>query len=327
MSITTQNKLDIAYKRLAGLANTNPAYGTNNETIASNVQLGSFQIFGESIDQNPDNAVNAGIARKSIFKLQVVDSGIRNGKYYVWKLLKYDVATSDWLPYSGQLIPASFGLDYYPKIYSSYTGSGDTDFGALVPAQEISKNSESNWLIDCFASILVFQDLDNVSPSDEWVVVAYEYTGKYLDEVVGSGGGGGTSPLPTEDTLYKPTDANLSNIDYFVDINGRSNTVKYIFLHGNPSSNQGAPALDSSHKVTQLQLWQHQYGINKTKEIVVKNLGHEDPEVTTPSTIEIQVSSDGTDGYLLNGSRDSHYLYAVGETVTLLWDGTEWHII
>lgn len=326
MSIKTENKIDIAYKRLAGLANTNPLYGTNNETIASNVQLGSFQIFGDSIDQNPDNAAALGIARKSIFKLQVVDSGIRDGKNYVWKLLKYNSLTDEWTPYSGQLIPASFGLDYYPKIYSTYVGSGDTDFNALDPAQEISKNSESNWLIDCFASILVFQDLETVMPTDQWVVVAYEYTGKYLDEVVGSGGGSGggntgsghrtiTSTPKNNDFPPQKTSLDIGNDELFLLDAVNSNIEIELPL---ASENQNKKIKFKRIDDTSTDNYVYIHGF-----VLSDPIGGSTYQFIDDRGGQFQAYEAGTNPPIDKGI----YLHVQYETITLYCDGNKWHII
>lgn len=336
MPINTGNQLEIAYKRLFGVATTNPIFGIGNEEIASSVQLGSYQIFGQQIVASPDDAVASGVAAKTIFRISPVPSSLIEGINYVWKLQKYD--GTQWSDFSGQLIPFTFGQDYYPLLYKSGASSlvNSEEFGNIninIGNQE-DKNSAKNWFVDTFAGTLWFQDNTGDQITDEWFIIAYEYTGQYLDQVVAEGGGGGGLLGGVQKPYYNSYAAGDAQFSF-------NASYSYYLFYGH---DQGKAIFGTGSRHEDgydMTLFNLVNGGNSPRQIIVKNIGLPD-EVEDPSTqqmVPYQQIHDTYEGPLtvevragsnvkLNGViGGKHRLYVPGETVTLLWDGEEWHIV
>ena len=331
-----ENTNAIAYKKLLGKSHTNENFSANNEAIPSSVQLASSQIFGQAIDPDASQGVADGIAELVTLVLKPIGlssmespAGEKPGSYPHAFELFYEDDTR----LNKQLIPVTFGTSYSPRLF--YLDGNNNEIN-------ISPLSAHHWIIDSYAGVVWFQSIPNndtdpglAPPEEGWKLEAYQYTGQYLDTVVGEGGGGGTSPLPIENTRYKPTDTTLNALDYFASVVPLPDTIKYFLLYGNPTQ-LGVQHPDGDHYVTQISLksLSSKYGTAKSKEIVIKNLGIFDKNTyqNERSTIEIKVANDPNSPetnveFPLNGSYESFYLYTEGETATLLWDGAEWHII
>lgn len=334
MTITQTNKLNIAYKRLSGLVNSNPFLGTGNETIASNVQIGSSTIFGQAIDTDPAVTVNAGIAERKVFKLTAVPSGYyiepgegNDPQPHVWKLQEYQDSTSTWIDFQGQLIGSSFGEGYYPKLYRNFVGDNGTDFGTddVKLEQEVAKLSELNWMVDYFAGTLWFQNLTSEVPTDSWVVVAYKYTGQYLDTVVGEGGGGGSGggvitidSTPTAGFPPARTTLTLGSYELFLlDAANENIRIELPSVVGNENRKVTFKRKDSNYQ-------NKVYVMGKMSPIVI---GETSTGLYTIQYID-DVGSNSTSGFTdYPTDAVARYLYIQNETLSLYCDGTKWHIV
>ncbi len=72
MALTQKNQLLIAYKKLLGKTHTNAKFGTSNESISSNVQVGFSTVFSDTIPTSPSSSIYSitnGIVEKVTFSL------------------------------------------------------------------------------------------------------------------------------------------------------------------------------------------------------------------------------------------------------------------
>jgi len=201
-----------AFKKLSGVTNTSMFKTELGETIASNIQIGTNTIFGEIPPTSPPSTMyetsSGAIVQRVEFDLVPIfgstyiataadsqaESLTSTTHSFALKLKSnYETLGSNnpkvgTAPFingyfaSGsngelQLIPPSFGLNYL-VVLKDQNGT------------QITTGDDMDWYFDYYAGVLFRQDGDNttipVSGS------GYIYIGKYADEVISSGSGGGT---------------------------------------------------------------------------------------------------------------------------------------
>lgn len=321
MPLNNTNERKIAYKKLVGKAHVREDFGAENETIASFPQMASSKVFGEAIPQDPNGS---SVVTKVTFTLQAIEQskyesdGRSTAETHAFRLLKG--ATE----FEGQIVPVSFGNLYAPILK-------DAD------GNRVSELAAYNWSLDCAAGVLWFQNLPQADalPDANWTIEAYEYIGKYLDQVVAEGGGAGGGLIGD---VQKPSYDSYIAIDaQFVFAQQYSYYLFYGHDQGLAIAGTGSDHEDG-YKMTRFTLLN---GGTSPRQIVVKNIGLPD-EVKDPGTQmmvpyqevhglyegPLTVEVKAGNGVKLNGVLDGkHRLYVPGETVTLLWDGEEWHII
>lgn len=300
MPLNNTNERKIAYKKLVGKAHVREDFGAENEPIASFPQMASSKVFGEAIPPDPNGS---SIVTKVTFTLQEIEQskyesdGRSTAETHAFRLLKEGVE------FKGQIVPVSFGDQYAPILKDA----GNISVSAL---------SAYNWSLDCATGVLWFQNLPQADalPDANWTIEAYEYTGKYLDQVVTEGGGGLLGGVK------KPAYAEYTNIDgQFV----FSQEFSYYLFYGHDqNSNMGNGVLhEDNYRMTLFTLTN---GDTSPRQIVVKNIGIPDETYEGPLTVEVRAGSNVKLNGVIGGK---HRLYVPGETVTLLWDGEEWHIV
>lgn len=301
MPLNNTNERKIAYKKLVGKAHVREDFGAENEPIASFPQMASSKVFGEAIPQDPNGS---SIVTKVTFTLQAIEQskyesdGRSTAETHAFRLFK------DGEVFEGQIVPVSFGDKYAPIL---------KDAGG----NKVSALSAYNWSLDCAAGVLWFQNLpqSNALPDGIWTIEAYAYTGKYLDQVVTEGGGGGLLG-----GVKKPAYAEYTFIDGQFAFSQEYSY--YLFYGHDQSSNMGSGVFhEDNYRMTLFTLTN---GGTSPRQIVVKNIGIPDETYEGPLTVEVRAGSTFKLNGVLSGQ---HRLYVPGETVTLLWDGEEWHII
>ena len=213
MAVTLKNKLLIAYKKLVGKAHTNSQFDDVNESIASSIQLGADNVFGETIPLSPNENIydiTNDVVEKIEFSLDPlflseytangsVSAGINDdgdgaplgtftSGYHAYALKlpsDYESNSSNERAgteffKNGQYIKSSGRLQIIPSKYGvpyipkvSYAG------GTISPLDE------ENYHIDTYSGVLFIQDINRIPTN----VSAFLYIGKYTDEkvVVGTG--------------------------------------------------------------------------------------------------------------------------------------------
>lgn len=211
MALTSKNQLLIAYKKLVGKAHTSAQAGDVGEAFASNVQMGTGEIFAEdpsSINRvfNTEGVITSEdpeprLTRLVTFDLVPLDSSVyppnvsadqgelnTNGPHGF--RLQFPNDDSDFANVfvdanaSIQLVPQKYGNIYTAKVFSGTT--------------PLYADGNQDWSVDYYAGLIFFQDLETSNvPS---TLEAYIYTGKYVSDVLYS----------TEETL--PGDTELSTL-------------------------------------------------------------------------------------------------------------------
>lgn len=197
----------ISLKKLSGKAHTSNDKDLANEALPSGLTLASNTIFGEPITSSPvGNSLYDITGQVEYIRFQVdfiAGSDTVNGRHgFELKLpADYEASSSNskagTYPYinnqvvnitsgSLQLIPPSFATSYEAKPY--YGGDATKNSGTRIPILD-----ESDWYLDYFNGIFFQQDPPGTGddPENPDFVEAYLYIGKYLNEVVEEGGGGG----------------------------------------------------------------------------------------------------------------------------------------
>lgn len=327
MAINTTNQLELVYKKLSGVLSTNNTFGVGNENIVTSIQLGSYQIFGDTIDENPQTAESQNVAKKTVFKLKGVAASLDSGVYYVLRLQKYNDTSTLWEDFTGQIIPFNFGADYYPSLYKTgavtLQNSYDLSNTSINTDNQEDKNSDKNWFVDTAAGALWYQDqgliptaADYGPITEDWFVIAYEYTGRYLDEVAGTGGGGsgggGVRTLNDDDVT---TPLNIGTDDLFlIDATNKPIKVELPSASGNAKKRIVFKRIDES--------------VNTV--YVMGKKGITDGSVTAIEYIDdigTDTAVEGSDAAEWEpGNTHAFYLYVKNETISLYCDGTKWHI-
>lgn len=215
MAFTQLNQLAIAFKKLAGKTHTNASFGASNESIGSNVQLGSSTLFGDVIPSSPTTtlwAITDGVVEKVRFELSSIatsqyaasagglsgttidDSGdgaptagaFSNGIHaYALKLTgSYETDSSNpdagTTPFTNgyHLTGSNGALQIIPDSFGSdYIAQVRESDGTLIPPLD-----EIDYYLDPYAGILFVQDYD--SGKIPTFVDAFIYTGEFVDDKI-----------------------------------------------------------------------------------------------------------------------------------------------
>lgn len=205
MALTQKNQLLISYKKLVGKVHTNAKFGTDNESISTNVQTGFSTIFSDAIPTIPNSSVYSitnGTVEKITFSLVGID--LSNYANTVGNLSNNttidregEVATAGIHAYK-LVLPADYQtFSSNPKkgsapFTNSYTASNSNGALQLVaptygPAYSAEINSlsgiilesqDEDYVLDYYSGILFLQDIARVPTS----VTAYVYIGNYAKD-------------------------------------------------------------------------------------------------------------------------------------------------
>jgi len=205
----------VAYKKLIGLANTADDANFFNESIPSQISIGSNEVFGEPIPSTVSTATSANIAVQ--VELELEPNTSRNTG------IAYDLVIPNGFTYTDsngtsqtvtgtteqrkvrnaspavQIIPKKFNvapatLNGYG--YDLYKDSTNTPLNPSNSGNRVPPTSDFAWQVDPVAGTLTSQiPLDGELTANA-TLVCYLYTGEFLDEVINGlpvGGGGGGS--------------------------------------------------------------------------------------------------------------------------------------
>jgi len=221
MPITQKNKLQIAYKKLLGKAQTNIGFIPSQE-IPTAFQAASSFIFGETIPGDETEAESSSIVKKVPLSLIPLgqykaspqdDTGddLQGLGFHSFALaLKEEISINDIQYQPGallkdnvklQIVPDVFGNFYYPSFFK-----GETPVSSL---------SAIDWFVDPFSGILWIQDLTSEFDGTENTAIqseihAYLYTGKFVDEKIQEGGSGVGSP--SDDLIIENSDPDSDEV-------------------------------------------------------------------------------------------------------------------
>ena len=189
MSFTDQTKANIAYKLALGKIHTNNGRESFNEPEGTlPISMGQFSWAEKFHATDPAHASNAGIVSSLLtLKLTAVSGTDGTGTpsayfCYLDSTVPADLvgkinprtgvayAANDRI---GNIIPASAGAEYRPKLFNGATETTPLD--------------SSDWFIDCFAGV-VTQETDvpasMINYGSTGTVQAYVYIGKTVSEAV-----------------------------------------------------------------------------------------------------------------------------------------------
>jgi len=321
MPITRDNTVDIVYKKLAGKLHTNTGLLPSQETNGFFPQVDVTKIFGQKIPETVQQAIEEQLAEEITCYIKGEDSSnykeeseVSPGKHAYSLYLDEQFTT----PFVGDVIPDSFGADYKAQLYD-------------IEGDPVDSLSSHNWVFDYSSKIVWFQNIEaEPIPEDGWTIKIYKYIGQSMESRLGAGGGSGGESIG----IYKPAYENYDSVQSEFSLLGDKN---YYLLYGHDQTAEKGTGttIGDDHQATLFNL--NAGSINTPRQIVVKNIGlpidHtiQNPEdetqqipYTGPLTVAIKVADD----VRLNGEvGKQHNLYVVGETVTMLWDGEEWHIV
>ena len=206
----------ISFKKLSGVANTSMFKTELGETIASNVQIGTNVIFGQTPPASPPTTMyetsSGAIVQRVEFDLVPIfgttyiataadsqaESSTSTTHSFALKLKSnYQTLGSNnpkagTIPFTNnyfasgsggtlQFVPPSFGLDYL-VVLKDQNGT------------QITTGDDMDWYFDYYSGILFRQDGDNTTIPTSGS--GYIYIGKYASEVISSGSGGASNGFP-----------------------------------------------------------------------------------------------------------------------------------
>ena len=325
MAVTLKNKLLIAYKKLVGKAHTNSQFDDVNESVASSIQLGSDNVFGETIPLSPNESVydvTNGVVEKLEFGLEAlalseytangsVNAGIDDdgdgaplgtftSGYHAYALKlpsDYEISSSNERAGTGQFLnnqqlTGSGRLQIVPSKYGvPYIPAVSHAGGTISPLDE------ENYHVDTYSGILFVQDI-NRTPTK---VTAFLYIGRYTDEkVVVETGSFGTLEATT---ISASTYLNLPELEIVETSEDRTllATERAVFVKNNLSSTVTITLPDAALAESR------EYHIAKADDVV--------GTVVIDASGSQQVNDDTT--FELNGPHQS---------VTLISNGTGWYV-
>jgi len=208
MALNDLNKNAISFKISQRKAHTQQDFADFEEAISTNVSISYATIFGEDINPNPisDGGMsNTGdtdnIVERVKFEIDIIsDTQIGTNQSQGYKLK---------LPagYSGILSPIFSGgtylyealgkLQIVPSLYGELKGDGTTEYDPILyetdGITEITKFDPISWNLNPYNGILFVQDPPSgydISASRPGYIEAFLFVGKYLDEIVITGGTG-----------------------------------------------------------------------------------------------------------------------------------------
>lgn len=330
MAVTLKNKLLIAYKKLVGKAHTNSQFDDVNESIASSIQLGADNVFGETIPLSPNESVydvTNGVVEKLEFALESlplseytangsVNAGIDDdgdgaplgtftSGYHAYALKlpsDYESNSSNervgtGFFTNGQHLTGSGRLQIVPSKYGvPYIPTVSHAGGTISPLDE------ENYHIDTYAGVLFIQDINRIPTK----VSAFLYIGRYTDEkiVVETGSFGTLEATSIETTtISASTYINLPELERVIASSDRTllATERAVFVTNNLSSSVTITLPDAALAESR------EYHIVKADEIV--------------GTVLLS----GSGSQELNGS-NTFELNGPHQSVTLISNGTGWYV-
>jgi hypothetical protein len=217
---TTETKATLSFKKLVGKAHTSNNTPFYSESIPSQISIDSGEILGESVPEDPQTAVNDGIAEYVELDLQAIAAS--NG-------LAYNIRfPSD---YSGD-----FGTGVQGDLVRTHTQIVDQknnrQDGFAVPGHtggyvydledgtgtQIPEGASENWQLDPVGGIIVSEQTITELQNNGGTVGAYVYTGDTLDESLGAIQGGN---LAVEDSGSNTvTDVKTIDFGNALDVSG-----------------------------------------------------------------------------------------------------------
>lgn len=325
MAVTLKNKLLIAYKKLVGKAHTNSQFDDVNESIASSIQLGADNVFGETIPLSPNESVydvTDEVVEKLEFALEAlplseytangsVAGGIDDdgdgaplgtftSGYHAYALkLPADYESNSSNPRAGtgfftdgQYLTGSGRLQIIPSKYGVPYAPVVSHAGGTI-----SPLDEENYHIDTYSGILFIQDV-NRTPTK---VSAFLYIGKYTDEkvVVATGSFGTLDSTIVSASTY----VNLPDLERVTTNTDRSllATERAIFVTNEVSSSITVTLPNAASAESR------EYHVIKAD----SNSGSVVITAQAPDLV------NGSSNFGLNGPYQS---------VTLITDGTDWYV-
>jgi len=269
MALSNTTRSAISFKKLIGFANTQDANAFYNESIPSQISIGSSEIFGEEIPENPASAVSNGIAQKVQLELQGTPNGAQPG--FAYELLFPESVTlqlkSGSVDMSGktaqerrvrnwtQIVPQKLDRS------SSETGSGygfdlfkDTPTNSsnrVTPVSTVG-GVPVEWQVDPVAGIIVAnQELEQLLTSGPGsaFLSCYAYTGRFLDGLLqnlpSGGSSGGLSIITDSDYgLQSIPDESAGTLELRVDIGNVLTAGNAINLSGPSGTNNYTISVD-----------------------------------------------------------------------------------
>ncbi len=179
--LSGESKSNIAFKRLIGKTHTSNQTPFYSESIASQIWIGSDEVLGEAIPEDPQAAINKGVAE--FVECELEEIAASNG-------LTYDIVFPS--GYSGHFNASSGDLVRdYTQVVSKKNNlqdgpaksnhSGGYVYRLYDDGSSVPLNAAENWQVDPVAGTVVSESQLNLTNG---TVKLYLYTGKFLDEIV-----------------------------------------------------------------------------------------------------------------------------------------------
>jgi hypothetical protein len=245
--LSNDSKTNVAFKKLVGKAHTGNPVDFFAESIPSQISINLQEVIGDDINENPQTAVDNGIAEFVNAQLDPITSSQVSGSnpnfdrdgFLAFNLEFPDGSGSLDLPgggtvssYSGtfgtgasgdpirnftQVISQKNNLSDGPVASPPNAGNGGYIYDLRGPnGSSISLGSEEGWQVDPVSGTLVSQqpipELQTQDPAG--YVRVFLYTGRFLDETLsdissGSGFSGTTNDIPEPGSATRTSGDNI----------------------------------------------------------------------------------------------------------------------
>lgn len=182
---TTETKSTFSFKKLLGKAHTSNNRPFFSEGIPSQISIDIGAILGEDIPEDPQTAVNQGIAEFVELDLQQITAS--NGLAYNIRFPSTYSGTfgtgvqGDLVRDHTQIVNQKRNLS--GQANSSHTGGYVYDLEDST-GTEIPSGASENWLLDPVAGIIVSEQVISELDNNGGIVKAYLYTGDTLSQVI-----------------------------------------------------------------------------------------------------------------------------------------------